>query len=170
MYKANKKIAFLMLLCGGGLLAVNLQWVTLSWGVIWTFCPMLYGLSMYYEYYKSHNKDLLTLATFLTTVGIFFFINALEIGLQWPAELPWWPVLPFFWGVGMLVTYLTDRKDIYLFFYSVVIMCVSIMLICGSNIHEKEYLKYWPVILIIIGIIIFFRNKKVNPEQGGSNG
>ena len=160
---ANKKLALLMLVCGVGLLAINLQWITLSWGVIWTFCPMLYGLSMYYEYYKSHNKDLLTLATFLTASGIFFFINAIDIGLKWPEEQPWWPVLPFFWGVGLLVTYLSDRKDKHLFFYSVVIMCVSIMLVYGSSIYEDEYLKFWPVILIIISIFILFK-KKIKPE------
>jgi hypothetical protein len=37
------------------------------------------------------------------------------------------------------------------------------MLVYGSDIYETEYLKFWPVILIIISVLIMIKSKKVNP-------
>ncbi|HEX2947056.1 MAG TPA: hypothetical protein VHT96_14000 [Clostridia bacterium] len=158
MRKSNNLIVLLVLICGIALLAQNLGLISISWVAVWPIFPLAYGLYLFYQFYKTRNKDLITFATILTGAGAVFLLNAIPNGLTWPETIPWWPIFPLLWGLGALFTYLADKKDISLLLTSAILVCAGVFFLFSGAPQAQGYLKFWPVILITFCIVILLYN------------
>lgn len=159
MRKTGNLMGVVLLLAGIVLLFNNLGLIALSWQSLWPVFPMFVGLSLYYQFYRSREKGVLIPATLLTGIGIFFLIFTLPNGLPWSHMGLWWPVFPLFVGLGFFFAYLTDTKDTGMLIPATILLVVGSVFLAGNIEWAKTYLKYWPLILIVVGIVVFFGNK-----------
>lgn len=158
MRKTGNLMGLLLLIVGVVLLFHNLGLISLSWKMLWPVFPLLVGLSLFFQYFQSHDKGVLIPATLLTGIGIFFFLFTMPWGLPWSSMGQWWPVFPLFLGLGFFLSYLSDRKDTALLIPATILLVVGSVFLAGNVHWAKTYLKYWPVILIIVGIVVFIEN------------
>lgn len=155
MRKTGNLMGVLLLIVGMVLLFNNLGLITLSWKMLWPIFPMLVGVSLFLQFFRSRDKGVLIPATMLTGVGLFFFLFTLPHGIPWSGMGLWWPVFPLFLGLGFFFAYLADTKDTSLLFPATVLLVVGSVFLATNVQWAKTYLKYWPVILIIVGIVVF---------------
>lgn len=167
MRKSNNLLVILILICGVALLAHNLDIISISWDIVWPIFPLVYGLYLFSQFYKTRNKDMLTPATILTGAGAVFFLNVIPHGLTWPGTIPWWPIFPLLWGLGTLFSYMAGNKDKSLLLTSTILICGSVFFLFGYTPWALSYLKFWPVILIAVCIVILIYNTR-NTNKGRS--
>lgn len=158
MRKSNNLLVILVLICGIVLLAQNLGLIFISWDIAWPVFPLAYGLYLFFQFYKTRNKDVLIFATILTGAGSVFFLDAIPNGLSWPVAIPWWPIFPLLWGLGTLFTYLADRNKRSMLLTSAILKCGGVFFLFSDMPRTQIYLKFWPVILIGVCIIILLYN------------
>lgn len=156
MHKPGKMVGLLLLLFGGVLLTQNLGLINIDWSMLWPAIPLFYGLYLYFRFYQDRDKEALIYATLFTGIGILCFIPPYD--LSWEDTIKWWPVCPLFWGLGSLFAYLTDRKDTRLLLSSTILMVIGGFFLASNFKWAQIYLKYWPVILIVFGIVFFWSN------------
>lgn len=97
------------------------------------------------------------LGIFLVLVGVFIILNnvgLIEIGL---GELvaTYWPLLLIFAGVYNLVTNPAGRWG------GVIVLLIGLFFLVNNldYIEASEYISFWPVVLILIGISLLLRSK-----------
>lgn len=158
MRKTGNLMGFVLLIVGMVILFHNLGLITLSWKVLWPAFPLLVGLLLYFQFYNSRDKGILIPATLLTGIGIFFFFFTLPNGLPWARMGQWWPIFPLFLGLGFFFTYLADRKDTGLLIPTTVLLVVGGIFLAGNVEWAMTYLRYWPIILILVGLVVLLGN------------
>lgn len=155
------------LLVSGIVLLSNLGIVTIGFGVIWPLFALLYGVYLFFQFQQKHQSDVLSPAVCFTLAGVFFFTTNF---FAWPEGIPWWPVFPMFWGFGNLLTWLTGgRRENGMLLQSFVLTSASLLIMLGSMSWADPYLKFWPILLIFVGVFLLFWNRKhVNSHTQGS--
>jgi hypothetical protein len=158
MKKTSIFLIITLLVSGAALLLNNLGVISIGLNLIWPLFPLTYGAYLFFQFRKNRNSDTLGSAVFFALIGAFFFATNF---FAWPDALPWWPVFPLFWGLGILTTWLSGgRSNTRLIVQSVILLGISCLLLFGSQSWAKDYFKFWPIILVFAGIIMFIRNRK----------
>lgn len=168
MRKSDNLLVILVLICGIALLAQNLGLISISWDIVWPVFPLVYGLYLFFQFYKTRNKDVITFATILTGAGAVFLVNSIPHGLTWPEAIPWWPIFPLLWGLGAFFTYMADRKDRNLLLTSAILIFGGIFFLFSNSPLAQGYLKFWPVILIAVCILILLYNARYASRRSES--
>lgn len=161
MHKSRILTGLLLLSAGAILLTENLSFFKLSWSMLWPTTPLVYGLYLYYKFYQNRDKDALIFATLFSGVSLFSFL--LPPGLTWEQGMMWWPIWPLFWGLGIFLAYLIDRRDTKSLLNSTMLMVIGGLFLVTNYTWAESYLKYWPVILIVFGTVFLcspFRSKQ----------
>jgi hypothetical protein len=156
MCKSKNLFGFLLLLTGLALQGQNLGLVSINWNRFWLITPLLYGLYLFFKFYKSRDKETLIYATLFIGVGIVFLIPPYD--LSWEEAMKWWPVCPFFGGLGIFFAYLMDKKDTNLLLTSAALTFTGGAFLASNFKWAQNYLKYWPILVIIFGIILIISN------------
>ncbi|MBN2030072.1 hypothetical protein JW824_07475 [bacterium] len=137
------------------------------WMRIYPFLLLFFALFLILETFRRNHSNSLFWGVVFFIIGLFFFLRNFGIIDYYYAD-EYWPVFLLAFGFGFLVLFLFNPKD-----WGVIIPA-SIFLFLGIGFSSRTFLgmfwgwdsfieKYWPAVLIVIGLgILFqgFQNKK----------
>lgn len=166
MKRSSHFFALALVALGAVLLLDNLGVVTVGFSLIWPMFALGYGIYLLLQFKQNHQSDVLSPAAFFILMGLFVISTHF---FTWPESLPWWPFFPMFWGVGNLLTWLSGgRRDNGMLLQCVILVGSGFFILLGSTFWADSYLKFWPVILIAVGLILLF-GRKFGPAQRQEN-
>lgn len=157
MRRSGNFLGFAVMIVGLVLLLNNLKLVDLSWERIWPVFPLILGVSFFVKFVQSRDKGILIPATLFTGVSIFFFMFTTG-ALRWEDMGQWWPVFPLVLGFGFLLAFLADIRDTGLLIPAAIFLVIGGIFLAENNPFTKGYLKYWPAIIVVVGMFMFLGN------------
>jgi hypothetical protein len=160
---------FVVIIVGILLLLNNLDLIELSWERLWPVLPLALGVCFLIQFAQNRDKGILIPATLFTGVGIFFFMFTTGV-FPWDAMGDWWPIFPLLLGLGFFFAYLADMRDSGLLIPATILLTVGGVFLARNNPVTRGYLKYWPVVLVIAGLFMFFGNMFPEKEAPMSKG
>ncbi|MDZ7362539.1 MAG: hypothetical protein ONB46_17725 [candidate division KSB1 bacterium] len=152
----------LLIAVGAIFLAVNL--LGIGWRTLW---PMLLfaGSAVFFVIFLTdrRNVGLLMPATILLVYGALFQYCTLT-GWWRMSEL--WPLFIFGPGLGFFMMYLFGHRESGLLIPACILICLSVVFFFAFG-PFRYYSRYWPVLLIIAGLFLLLRRKKLpaHPNQ-----
>jgi hypothetical protein len=162
MRKTGNLLGLFLTLVGIFLLFGNLGLIELDWNNLWPIFPLFLGLFFFLQYLNHKDKGIIIPATLFTGIGVFFLMFTLPNGVPWSQMSQWWPIIPMILGFGFFLAYLADMKDSGLLIPATVLLVVGGVSLSNTVSWTKSYLRYWPVLLILIGVVIFLGNLMVD--------
>jgi len=148
MEQKNKSLGLAAIFLGVIFLLENLQIFQFNFQNIWPVIVALVGLGFAFGWFANRdNHSLIMPAVVLIVYGLLFSYCQLT---TWDNMLKLWPVLLIGPGLGFLMLYfLADRENTALW-------SASVLIILGMLFMFRfiEYLRYWPALLILGGIIL----------------
>ncbi|MCA9931449.1 MAG: hypothetical protein KC419_23345 [Anaerolineales bacterium] len=129
-------------------------------GNLWPIFPTIGGLAFLFAYVTGSEKDpgflIPGVGGFL--VGLFFFLFTFGI-YEWAEMGRLWPVFPLIGGIAFLAMYLAVRDGGLLVpaFGGIGVGVVG-LLFTLTGVSLAWIGTYWPVILIVVGLIILAQN------------
>ena len=129
-----------------------------GWDKMWPIFPVIGGLALLVGYLLGGAQDggLAFLGTAALLIGLFFFGFTLGVW-DWGDMSRLWPIFPVIGGVALLVLFLVDRRarrDLGLLGVALAAIVAGIVgLLYTWGYVSGDILKYWPVLLILIGVL-----------------
>ena len=129
-------------------------------GNLWPVFPTLGGFAFLAAYLFGNEKDsgflIPGVGGFLT--GLFFFLFTFGI-YEWGEMSRLWPVFPLIGGIAFLAMFMAERDGGLLVpaFGGIGVGIVG-LLFTMTGLSLAWLSTYWPVILIILGIIVLVQN------------
>ncbi|MBN2424177.1 MAG: hypothetical protein JXR46_01510 [Calditrichaceae bacterium] len=159
MNNQKKALGLILIFLGIVFLLENLSIIEFDFLRVWPLFVILSGLGFWLGYLV--NRQLITFimpGTLLLIYGFLFFYCGI---FGWDMMSYLWPVFLLGPGVGFFLIYLLGDKNKILLWPAGLLTVISFLFI----FRYLEYLRYWPSLLIIGGIIlIFMKDRKVNTE------
>lgn len=136
-----------------GVAFILAQWI--GWARIWPIFPILGGLALFLGYATSTPRDpgLLFAGAAGVLIGLFFC--GFTLGRwEWSQMEQLWPVFLLIAGVAFLLMFLGGRgRDIGALGAALAaIIAGAVGLAFTHNLVGGEIVKYWPLLLILIGV------------------
>lgn len=131
-----------------------------SIGNMWPIFPTLGGMAFLVAYLTGKEKDsgflIPGVGGFL--IGLFFFLFTFGV-YEWAEMDRLWPVFPLIGGIAFLAMYLVEREG-GLLVPAIGGIGVGIvgLFFTMSGLSLAWLGTYWPVILIIVGLIVLAKN------------
>jgi hypothetical protein len=148
----------ILILIGGVMLANRLNVRLPAWEDWYPFIFILLGLASAYRIRGRGYRDGVFGAVFFLSLGAFFLLRNFSF-------IPYfhsWPVFPMAVGLGLLAQYIFAPKQ-----WGVLIPGVMLVLFGVALLFEEldywyfyDVAKYWPLILIAIGIGMLFNARR----------
>lgn len=137
---------------------LNIQFFSMD--NFWPLFVLVPGLMFELGYFTTRrNPGVLVPGGILTTIGLLFFF---ETFTNWSFSEYTWPVYPFSVAVGLFQLYLFDRRQPGLLIPVFIIGGFSVIslltILFGNVVSWLNYSLIFPVLLIVLGIYILFRN------------
>jgi LiaI-LiaF-like transmembrane region len=153
--KTKDFIIGLVLVCLGFLfLADNLDLIHLDFTNLWPILIVLIGLAFGIGYlYNRKNYGLLMPATIFTLYGLLFWYCVLT---DWDTMHILWPMFLIGPGLGFYFMYLLGGKEKGLLVPAGILVGLGLIFLLRFGI----ILKYWSLILIVIGIYLIYKHFK----------
>jgi hypothetical protein len=143
---------------------------------MWPVFPTIVGLSLFVGWLvgpnKSKNYGVMIPAVINTLVGIFFF--AFTFGyFEWSQMAQLWPVFPLIVGIAFVVAWLFSGLREWGMLVPGGIACAVGVVGLGFTLFGQEelvaeMLKYWPVLLIVFGVVILLGGLLGGGRKGSS--
>jgi len=132
---------------------LSMVWFYLSTGVI-----ILFGLYFLLDFLLYKTQKSIVPGLILCIFAIFMFLNHIHFLLFKDLLFPLF-LLTF--GIAILVYYLVSYEKVYLYcaWVLIIVSCVQIMSQQGF-LEEEMIQKYWPLGLIIFGILLLVNYQK----------
>ena len=149
----------------------------IGWDSIWPIFPFLFGVFLLRLYRVRRKPQQLFVGTFLTLMGIFFFLFATG-SLDWWQMDTLWPAFPLIFGVSLLVLSSVGDRPTFSLVMGVGFLAFSaifFMIEAGkiaSRVAEPVA-RIWPLVLVGAGILIILRRKRgeessITPRESGT--
>lgn len=144
----------------GGLILISIGLILLitnyyGWSSLWPLVFLIPVCAICIAYFRDPKRDksVIIPLTILSVIMLLFLSMTLGI-LAW-SDMSWlWPVFIAAPGLGLLFYYLsTGMKDSGLLIPISILLGLALIFMTGIG-------TYWPLILIIVGVIILLRTKK----------
>ena len=141
---------FLILL---GLLIFLIQFDYFDWSDFWPLIIIGVGLLFLVGFFVNRNNyGLLMPAMILLIVGtLFLYLER----TTWTNMNHLWPIFILAPGVGFFFMYFFGPPNNNLWIPGTILIVISVIFLAG----EWTILRYWPVILILLGIYLIFSKK-----------
>lgn len=154
MNNRNKALGLILIFLGFIFLLDNLHIISFNFLQIWPVLIILGGIGFWLGFFvNKKNISLIMPATILTIYGfLFFYCN----WFGWHYMHSLWPVFLMGPGIGFYLLYLLGSKEKGLIVPATILNVLGLLFL----LRHLEYIKYWPVLLIIGGIIIIFLREK----------
>lgn len=157
MANQHSSIWFGVLLIVFGALFLAANFLEIRWRDFW---PALFfaGAAMNFAIFLGNrgNYGVLMPATILLIYGVLFQYCALA-GWWRMSEL--WPTFILGPGVGLLMMYLFGKRESGLLIPAFILIGLSAVFFVAFG-PLRYYGRYWPVILIIIGVLLLLKRRK----------
>lgn len=148
-----------LIILGAIFLFENFGYIEFDFQVMWPLLLILGGLSFWIGYFRSRQDyGLLMPGTILIVYGLMFWFCAIEG--WWNLEYLW-PGFMLAPGLGFVFMYLFGRKEKGL-------LIPAGILIGMSAIFAFRYttvLRFWPVVLIGIGIYLIYKHSDKTTQE-----
>ncbi|MCI0690665.1 hypothetical protein L0337_01515 [candidate division KSB1 bacterium] len=157
MVNQRSSIGFgvLLIVFGALFLAANL--LEIRWRDLW---PALFfaGAAINFAIFLGNrsNYGVLMPATILLTYGVLFQYCALA-GWWHMSEL--WPAFILGPGLGLLMMYRFGKRESGLLIPAFILIGLSAVFFVAFG-PLRSYSRYWPVVLIIIGVLLLLKRQK----------
>jgi hypothetical protein len=149
----------LLIVIGALLLAANLNLLEIEWKNLWPlffFVGAAVNLSIFLT--DRRNFGVLMPATILTIYGALFQYCALT---SWHDMSELWPTFILGPGVGLLMMYLFGKRDRGLLIPASILIGISAIFFLAFGPRPlRRYGEYWPVLLILAGLLLLLRRPK----------
>lgn len=159
MDKRTNILGLIMIILGLIFLLDNLNILRFEFFMLWPLLVILGGTGFWLGFLTNRkNLGLIMPGTILIIYGALFMYCALT---DWDYMRILWPVFLLGPGIGFFLMYaFSEKKDRGLLLPGGILTLLS-LLFAFSHLN---YLRYWPVILIIIGIVLLLRPSKKKNE------
>ena len=133
----------------------------------WYYFLILLGIVFYAVAFSSEDKGVVFPGTILLALGLIFLLNDESIIDSWYKT---WPLFPASVGLAFIVLYICRPKDWGLLIPGGILIIFSIIFLADnySYIHFdtlKFISRYWPLILIIIGVKLLLDSRQNRSTQ-----
>lgn len=127
-------------------------------GNFWPIFPTLAGLAFIVAYVRQKDAGFLIPGVAGFLIGLFFFLFTLG-SFEWSQMGQLWPLFPLIGGLAFLAAYLSDR-DAGLLIPAVGGVGVGVigLFFTLSGFSLAWLGTFWPVILILVGILVLVQN------------
>jgi hypothetical protein len=140
-----------LVILGALFLSENIGYIEFDFQDIWPVFVLLAGIGFGIGYFQDKkNYGLLMPASILTIYGLLFFYCSIE---GWYIMSTLWPVFILGPGIGFFMMYLLGGREKGLLVPASILTVLGILFIIGHS----DFWRYWPLVLIIIGIILIVR-------------
>lgn len=144
----------------GGLILITIGCIFLftnyfGWVSLWPFVFFIPITALVIAYVKDRDAGVIIPVTILSVIMLLFLSITLGV-FSW-GDIRWlWPVFILAPGLGLLFFYLmTGMKNSGVLIPASILTGLSVLFMAGIG-------RYWPVIIIIIGLIILLKSRKRN--------
>lgn len=154
MDNQKKALGLIMIFLGVVFLLENLSVIQFDFLRIWPVFVILGGFGFWLGY--AINRQLISFimpGTILVIYGLLFFYCTL---FSWDHMSFLWPTFLLAPGIGFFLIYFLGGKNKLLLWPAGLLTVISVLFI----FRYLAYLRYWPALLIIGGVILIFWRKK----------
>lgn len=160
MDNQKKALGLIMLFLGVVFLLENLSVIQFDFLRVWPVFVILGGFGFWLGY--AVNRQLVSFimpGTILTIYGLLFFYCTI---FGWDHMAFLWPTFLLAPGVGFFLIYFLSEKNKLLLWPAGLLTVVSVLFL----LRYLPYLRFWPALLIIGGVLlIFWRGKKKTEDS-----
>lgn len=159
MEQRNKSLGLAAIFLGIIFLLENLKVFEFNFKNIWPEIVILVGLGFAFGYFANRkNTNLIMPAVVLIVYGALFTYSHI---LGWEHMARLWPVLLLAPGFGFLLLYFLAGKENTALWSASVLIVLSLLFL----LRFVEYLRYWPALLILGGIVIILFPGKIGNKD-----
>jgi hypothetical protein len=150
MDNRNKALGVILIFLGGFFLLENLNIIEFNFLQIWPAIVILGGIGFWLGYLANRKQTALIMpGTILILYGaLFMYCNI----FGWIFMERLWPVFLLGPGIGFFILYFLGKRERSLILPGTLLTVLGLLFI----FRYLPYLKYWPTLLIIGGVIIIF--------------
>jgi uncharacterized membrane protein HdeD (DUF308 family) len=168
----NKKSSILpgviLIAIGALLMTHRVVGFRLDWIRIYPILMIILGISLCIDTFRRRNCTSLFWGTVLIVVGAFFLLRNYHV-LPFYFSDEYWPVFMIAGGLGFFARFVYDpAKWGFLipagFFLLVGVRSGLITFDLSMRGFEEWIDTYWPVLIILLGLIVLFRKRPVPPK------
>ncbi len=146
--RSDSILGILLILFGFFLLSAQFGWI--SWENIWPVFLIVGGIMFYLGFLANRNNyGLLMPGSILTVIGVLFLYTSAH---NWHQMEVLWPTFILAPGIGFVLMYIFGPKGNGLWIPAGILIIIALVFYAQFSC----FFRYWPVILIIIGIFIIF--------------
>jgi len=160
MKSKNKVLGIIMLILGVVFLLENLKLIQYNFIRVWPFLVILSGAGFWLGYlFNRRNLSMILPGTILLVYGSVFLYCQV---FSWDSMVYLWPVFLIAPGIAFFLFYILGKREKGLLMPAIILTILGLLFI----FRHIEYLMYWPVLLIIGGIIVIFLDDFRKPKAG----
>jgi hypothetical protein len=137
----------------------NFGYIEFDFGEIWPVFVVLGGVGFWLGFFKDRtNIGLLMPGTILVTYGLLFWYCSAQGWYHMQALWPFFLIGP---GIGFFLMYLFGEREKGLLIPAGILTGLGILFM----FRYWMYLRYWPVILIILGIVLIAKHMRAEKSS-----
>lgn len=134
-------------------LSENFGYIEFDFRDVWPFFVILAGVGFWIGYYQDRkNYGLLMPGTILIIYGLLFFYCSTQ---GWYMMSVLWPIFILGPGIGFFMMYLLGEQEKGMLIPASILSGIAVLFL----ISHSGFWRYWPVALIIVGIVLMLRNR-----------
>lgn len=146
-----------IIIIGVLLLLMNFNLIDFDFNYIWPLFILLPGLIFEISYFSTRkDPGLLVPGGILITIGLLFFVNNIY---GWHLMNSLWPIFPLAVGIGLFQLYLFGPRDSGVLIASSIVGGFALVSLCFT-LFSISFDLVVPILLIVMGSIIIFKNKR----------
>lgn len=157
----HKQALGVVLIIVGFLFLLVSNHLILGWEDVWPLFPLLGGIFFLKLSSARKDSEIVFIGMALLLLGVFFLCFTFGV-LEWDNMHTLWPTFPLIGGVSFLAVAVTRRKSSSPFVVGIVALLLAFLgyFYTGGAISSRvaePFVRLWPLLLIVIGIVVFLR-------------
>ncbi len=158
MNSRMKWLGYIFLVLGIIFFLENLNVFLLNWSLY----IILAGIALFLGFFLNRELSVFLLpATILVIYGALFFYCQVT---EWQKLETLWPALLIAPGLGFVLLYILKKDTNKYLFPGGILLLFGLLFF----VRKIQYIKYWPVIIIIAGIVLLVRYYIQKSKKAGS--
>ncbi len=159
MKRSDMVIGVGLVILGILFLSENFGYIEFDFQNVWPVFVILAGAGFWIGYYQDRkNYGLLMPGTILIIYGLLFFYCSAQ---GWYLMTDLWPIFILGPGIGFFMMYLMGEQEKGMLIPASILSGIAILFL----ISHSGFWRYWPVALIIVGIVLMLRNRVKGGEK-----
>jgi hypothetical protein len=158
--KKSLVTGLILIFIGIAFLSDNLGIIYISWDTFWPWFLIAGGILFFLGWLGDREKyGLLMPASILTIYGSLFLYSSYN---HWWQMQNLWPVFLLGPGVGFLLMYFLGKRESGLLVPGGILLGLGVIFLIG----EGRWRFFWPLLLILFGILLLLRGRLTKQPKG----